>query len=277
MSDVKTQDAPATQTTSGPNPQGDFIWYELMTPDPEGAKAFYDSVIGWNIGEEGPPEYKGYRMIGRSDGKFAGGVMPLTDEMQQHGARPIWLGYVHVPDVDEKLAAIEAAGGRALMPATDIPNVGRIAMVADPQGAAFYIMKPIPPANDPNAKSDVFSPNEPGRCAWNELATSDQKAALDFYTSQFGWTKGDSMPMGDMGEYQFIMQDDVMLGAIMTTSPENPVRWRYYFRVANVDDAKAAAERGGGTILHGPVEIPGGDRVLIGKDPQGAEFAVVGK
>ena len=130
-----------------------------MTPDAEGAKAFYDAVVGWNIDAESHFP-NGYRMIGRSDGKSAGGLLPLTDEMRQHGARPTWLGYLHVDDVDASLAAIEQDGGKALMPAFDIPDVGRVAMVADPQGAAFYIMKPIPPAGQPEAQSDVFSPTE---------------------------------------------------------------------------------------------------------------------
>ncbi|HWC56002.1 MAG TPA: hypothetical protein VG434_03425, partial [Sphingomicrobium sp.] len=89
MSDVRTQEAPVrTQhNRTGPNPPGDFIWYELMTPDAEDSKAFYDAVVGWNIGE-GVAEYNGYRMIGTADGSFTGGVLPLTDEMRQHGARP---------------------------------------------------------------------------------------------------------------------------------------------------------------------------------------------
>src|SRR5206468_9111410 len=152
------------------------------------SKAFYDSVVGWNIGEP-VDEFQGYRMIGRSDGKFAGGVLPLTDEMREHGARPTWLGYIGVDDVDAAVASIEQAGGRTLMPATDIPTVGRIAMVADPQGAPFYVMKPIPPANDPNAQSDVFSVDQPQHVRWNELATADQDAAIEFYTRQFGWTQ----------------------------------------------------------------------------------------
>src|SRR4051795_12226953 len=97
MTDVRT-DAPATTETR--DDQGDFIWYELMTADPEGAKAFYDAVVGWQIGE-GVAEFNGYRMIGRSDGGFAGGVLPLTDEMQREGARPMWLGYIHVRNVDD--------------------------------------------------------------------------------------------------------------------------------------------------------------------------------
>src|SRR5207302_3397236 len=201
MSDVRTEEAPAKTTTSGPNPQGDFIWYELMTTDAEGAKAFYDAVVGWDIGE-GAAEFQGYRMI-NSGGGFAGGVLPLTGEMQQHGARPTWLGYIHVNDVDQSVAAIERAGGKVLM-THDIPNVGRIAMVTDPQGAPFYVMKPIPPEGRENQASDVFSPDKIGRCGWNELSTSDAIGALDFYTSQFGWEKGDAMPMGDKGDYRFI-------------------------------------------------------------------------
>src|SRR3954470_17373285 len=143
MTDVR--DAPAsTAQQSGNSARGHLIWYELMTPDAEASKRFYDAVAGWRIGEP-VEEFQGYRMIGRSDGGFAGGVLPLTDEMQQHGARPAWLGYIHVADVDAAVASIEQAGGKGLM-THDIPNVGRIAMVTDPQGAPFYVMKPIPPA-----------------------------------------------------------------------------------------------------------------------------------
>jgi uncharacterized protein len=275
MSDVRTQDAPTiAEEKRGPNPPGSFIWYELMTTDADGAKAFYDAVVGWNIGEASP-EFQGYRMIGRSDGKFTGGVLPLTNEMQQHGARPMWLGYINVADVDEAAAAIEAAGGKTLMK-HDIPGIGRIAMVTDPQGAPFYIMKPIPPAGDPDARSDVYSREGPQRVGWNELLTSDQKGALDFYLGQFGWTKGDAMPMGEMGTYQLLTHDGDALGAVMTKTPDKPSRWRFYIRVDNVDRAKSTVEAKGGTVVHGPIEVPGGDRVLIGTDPQGAEFALVG-
>src|SRR4029453_9480506 len=171
MTDVRDTAAPSTTQDNAPDQTGGFIWYELMTTDADGAKAFYDSVVGWDVGE-GAAEYQGYRMINRKDGGFAGGVMPLTDEMQQHGARPTWLGYIYVPDVNQTVGKIEAAGGKALMPAMDIPNVGRIAMVADPQGIPFYVMKPIPPQGDPNGQSDVFSIPAEQRVGWNELMTS---------------------------------------------------------------------------------------------------------
>ena len=273
MTDVRTEGAPAT---ARPNPQGDFIWYELMTPDPDGAKAFYDAVVGWEISGEGPAEYNGYRMIGRSDGKFAGGLLPLTPEMQQHGARPTWLGYVYVPDVDETIASIEAAGGKALMPATDVPNVGRIAMVADPQGAPFYVMKPIPPEADPNAQSDVFSTTAQQRVNWNELSTSNPAAARRFYGEQFGWDSAEFMPMGEMGDYRFIDHHGQRLGALCGTMPGQQSRWRYYIRVPSIAKAKELVEGNGGTVAMGPHEVPTGDWILIGTDPQGAEFALVG-
>src|SRR5947209_7834002 len=163
MTDVRTEEEQTRSSASAAN-TGGFIWYELMTPDAEGAKAFYDAVVGWQFGEAAA-EYGGYRMINRSDGGQAGGVLPLTDEMQQHGARPAWLGYISVDDVDQAGASIERAGGKVLM-THDIANVGRIAMVTDPQGAPFYVMKPTPPAKNPNAQSDVFSPGAQQRCGW---------------------------------------------------------------------------------------------------------------
>jgi predicted enzyme related to lactoylglutathione lyase len=273
MSDVREGAAPATANENGPNPKGDFIWYELMTPDAEGAKAFYDAVVGWNI-SEGAPEFQGYRMIGRSDGGNGGGVLPLTDEMQQHGARPMWLGYISVADVDQAIAAITQAGGKSLMPAFDIPNIGRIALVADPQGAPFYVMKATPP--EPKAQSDVFSPDAVERCGWNELSTSDPVAARKFYTDQFGWGSDEFMDMGEMGEYRFLEQDGTRIGALCGVMQGQQPKWRFYFRVPSIAKAKDTAEQKGGTIHMGPHQVPTGDYIIIGSDPQGAEFALVG-
>ena len=276
MTDVRDEAATAAPVESRDNPRGDFIWYELITTEPDGAKAFYDAVVRWNIETESQFP-TGYRMIGRSDGGFAGGVLPLTDEMQQHGARPTWLGYLHVEDVDASVASIEQAGGKALMPAFDIPNVGRVAMVTDPQGAPFYIMKPIPPANDPHAKSDVFSVDQPQRVRWNELATSDPDAGLDFYRRQFGWGQEGDMDMGEMGKYRFIQSNGVNIGAIMRKPPQLPVSsWTYYIGVDDIDRAADAIKAGGGQVLNGPMEIPGGEFALNGLDPQGASFGLVG-
>jgi hypothetical protein len=275
MSDVREQPAATTSAASSSNPRGAFIWYELMTPDPEGAKAFYDAVVGWDIGPA-VPEYSGYRMIGRSDGKFAGGVLPLTDEMRQHGARPTWLGYNYVDDVDGSVAAIERAGGKTFMAPFDIANVGRVAMVADPQGAPFYVMKPVPPANDPNAQSDVFSPDAEQRVGWNELQTSDVEGARRFYGEQFGWNSDEFMSMGEMGDYRFFARDGERIGALFNAGNGQPPHWRFYIRVQSISAAKQTAERMGGTIHMGPHQVPTGDWVIVGSDPQGAEFALVG-
>ena len=274
MTDVREDVATTATNDNRGDPRGAFIWYELMTPDPEGAKAFYDRLVGWNIGE-GAPEFNDYRMINRSDGGFAGGVLPLTAEMQQHGARPIWLGYINVTDVDQAVSAIQTAGGKSLM-THDIPNVGRIAMVTDPQGAPFYVMKPIPPAGRENEQSDVFSPDAVQRCSWNELSTTDPVAARKFYIGQFGWGTDEFMDMGEMGEYRFLEKDGTRIGALCGVMPGQQAKWRYYFRVPSISAAKTTAEQKGGIVHMGPHQVPTGDWILIGSDPQGAEFALVG-
>jgi uncharacterized protein len=258
-----------------PNPEGSFIWYELMTGDSEAAKAFYEPVVGWSFGEP-VAEFNGYRMIQRSDGGSAGGVLPINDDMTSHGARPGWLGYISVGDVDEKVAAIEAAGGKTWMAPMDITGVGRVALVTDPQSAPFYVMKPIPPAGNPDASSDVFSPDGVGRCGWNELQTTDVDAARRFYADQFGWGSEEFMDMGPMGEYRFFDQGGTRIGALYNPQSGQPGKWRFYFRVESIAAAKRAAEAKGGTIHTGPHQVPTGDWVVVGSDPQGAEFALVG-
>lgn len=275
MTDVRTHDAPTTEKQASIQ-TGGFIWYELMSSDPEASKRFYDAVVGWDIGPA-VQEFNGYRMIGRSDGKAAGGVLPLTDEMQQHGARPAWLGYIHVADVDRSVASIEQSGGKTYMAPFDISQVGRVAMVADPSGSPFYIMKPIPPANDPNAQSDVFSVDQPQHVRWNELSSADQDGAIGFYSRHFGWVQDGAMPMGEMGDYKFIYANGVRIGAVMRKPPQLPVSmWTFYIGVEDIDRASEAVTNGGGQILHGPNEIPGGEYSLNGMDPQGASFGLVG-
>lgn len=254
---------------------GDFIWYELVTPDPDGAKAFYDDVVGWSIGS-GADFPNGYRMIGRSDGKMAGGILPLTEPMKEHGARPIWLGYVHVDDVDAVAAAIRADGGQVLMPPFDIPGAGRVAFVTDPVGAPFYIMSPTPPPDQPDAKSDVFDERVLERIGWNELSSSDSEQVRAFYEKHFGWSTDDFMDMGEMGKYRFIDHGGRRIGAMCGTMPGTPGGWRYYVNVASIAAAVDSVNSGGGTVKVGPHEVPGGMHIIVGEDPQGAEFALVG-
>src|SRR5688500_13689095 len=231
-----------------PNPHGSFIWYELITPDPDAAKAFYDSVVGWDIGPPSQDEMQ-YREIKRGDGGFAGGVMRLTDEMKSHGARPAWVGYIGVDDVDQSVAAIEQGGGKVLMPAFDIPNVGRIAMVADPQGAPFYVMRG---ASDES--SDAFSTDQAQHVRWNELSTTDPDAAVEFYAGHFGWAQEGDMDMGEMGKYRFIQHGGTMIGAVMPKMPDMPASlWSYYIGVDDIDRAASAVTEGGGRIFQEPM------------------------
>jgi predicted enzyme related to lactoylglutathione lyase len=273
MTDLLEQDAARSITSAE---TGGYIWYELLTPDVAAAKAFYDDVVGWTF-DESSDFPNGYRMIRRSDGGMGGGVMEINDEMRSHGARPVWLGYIHVDDVDAIAEAIKSDGGQVHLAPFDIPNVGRLAMVTDPQGAPFYIMKPIPPADRPDAKSDLFSVDQPQHVRWNELSTTDQDGAIDFYSKHFGWTQEGAMPMGEMGDYKFIQAAGVGIGAIMTKPPQRPVSsWLYYIGVDDIDRATEAVNKGGGQILFGPSEIPGGEFSLVGMDPQGAPFGLVG-
>lgn len=256
---------------------GRFIWYELMTPDADAAAKFYGAVIGWKISDHANPQASGmdYRMIGRSDGGQAGGVLLLTPEMLEHGARPTWLGYLQVTNVDSAIAAIEADGGKTLMPKNALP-VGTIAMMADPLGTPFYIMDPIPPPGSPDAQSDVFDPNAVQRVRWNELASPDLARAKAFYAKHFGFEFNEVMPMGEMGDYCFIDHDGVRLGAIMQKPAASPIAsWLFYFGVPSVPTAQAAIENGGGKVMHGPQEVPGDDVIVIATDPQGAVFGVV--
>lgn len=256
------------------NRHGDFIWYELLTTDADAAQDFYGDVIGWTAKGSGQPGMD-YRILTASEGEI-GGLMQLTDDMKAGGARPVWLGYVGVDDVDEAVASITKAGGAVHMPAWDIPAVGRLAMVADPQGAPFYVMRG---ASDQESHAFAYDRPRLGHCAWNELATSDRAGAMKFYGEQFGWKKDGEMDMGDMGAYEFVRRKDVpgMFGAVMTKPKEMPVSlWTCYFRVADIDVAIDKAKAGGAEIVNGPMEIPGGEFAVNAIDPQGAMFALVG-
>ncbi len=253
------------------NAHGSFIWYELLTKDAAAAKAFYDDVVGWNIDAEAPPGGMDYRMINAPDGA-AGGVMQLSADMLANGARPTWLGYLGVDDVDASVEAVVAAGGQLHLPAFDIPNVGRIAMVADPQGNPFYVMR----GGTEGATSTAYQRNGLGHVSWNELQTADDAAALAFYEKHFAIAKVGAMPMGPMGDYSFIANGDSKgeaVGAIMRTSG-NP-GWTFYFRVPGIDSAKARIEAGGGKVHAGPMEVPGGEWVVVASDPEGVPFGLV--
>jgi uncharacterized protein len=260
------------------NSHGDFIWYELMTSDADAAQAFYGGLIGWTFKDSGNPDMD-YRLFS-AGATEVGGVMPLTPEMLSGGAHPAWIGYIGVDNVDATADAIKATGGSIHMEPWDVPGVGRLCMVADPQGALFYLMKGL--SDDPEHASTSFAKYAPmvGHCAWNELASSDPEAAKAFYGEQFGWVKGGELDMGPMGKYEFIMTSGERpygVGAVMPLMPGMPMSmWTYYFRVPDIDKAVEYTKANGGQILQEPMEIPGGEFSFNAMDPQEAAFGLVG-
>ena len=253
------------------NPTGMPIWYELLTSDIDGAKRFYGDIVGWTTTAFPSPDGGMDYTILNVGETGVGGLAGLPDGAP---AGPGWFAYFHVADVDAKVAENEAAGGKTHMPATDLPGVGRIAMIADPQGIVFYLMAPDPSMGDQQSTS--FAANLPGRCSWNELVTTDQKTALPYYSALLGWTSKEAMPMGEMGDYTFLDCGDVRIGAMMDrASPDQPLKWTFYFAIPNVDAAVDKVKAGGGNVIMGPMDVPGGQRIILVVDPQGASVGFV--
>jgi len=247
---------------------GHFIWYELMTSDLDAAIAFYGDVIGWKV-IAGTTPGMDYRMI-RAGGKDIGGMMALPETPNATGLQPGWFSYVNVPDVDAELLAFEAAGGKVLWPANDIPDVGRFAMVADPQGAAIYVMTPAM-----GGESGAFDRKAEGHCGWNEYHARDQTTAFDFYAGRLGWETSDAMDMGPMGIYQTFSADGVQTGGMMNSPMPHPT-WLFYFNTGDIDAAVERIEKSGGAVQRSPMEVPGGQWAVTARDPQGAMFGLLG-
>jgi predicted enzyme related to lactoylglutathione lyase len=251
---------------------GRYIWYELITPDPAAAKRFYGDVVGWSYEDmtSGGMTYS----ICQADGQGVGGVMLIPEEAKAMGAPPSWAGYVCVDDCDAAAEKIKSLGGSVIRAPDDIPEIGRFAVVADPHGAVFMIMKPLP-MDPPRARAPQGTL---GHASWHELYAGDLEADVGFYETMFGWRKDQAMDMGPMGAYQLFANQDGVIGGMMTRPPHIPrAAWLYYFQVGQIDDAAERIKRGGGEVLNGPMEVPGGDWIIQGRDPQGAMFAVVGK
>ncbi|QAY78484.1 VOC family protein [Sphingosinicella sp. BN140058] len=248
-----------------------FFWYELMTADVAAAKAFYGKVVGWETQDLGGP-HAGYTLL-QADGIGVAGAMQLSDADCGAGSKAGWVGYVQVEDADAAAARIEAGGGRVLRPPSDIPEVGRFAAVADPQGAVFMSLAPLPRDDAPPPAPRM----RPGRAGWHELYAEDGDAVFPFYAEQFGWTEDSVMNMGPMGNYRlFRAGGDEAVGGIMTRQPHVPKPvWNFYFVVDGIDAAAARITESGGTVTMGPMQVPDGSFIVMAADPEGVSFALV--
>jgi predicted enzyme related to lactoylglutathione lyase len=245
-----------------------FGWYELMTTDLDAAVAFYRDVVGWTAQDSGMPGTR--YMVLQAGSSPVAGAMVIPQDVCDAGGRPGWTGYIGVADADAAVTKLQAAGGRLHRPAQDIPGIGRFAVVADPHGAVFVLFQPngTPPEPAP--------PMTQGHVGWHELYAGDGPAAFAFYAAQFGWTKDQAMDMGPMGVYQLFAAGGLPIGGIMTKPPAIPQPyWGFYFTVPEINAAVERVKAGGGQVLNGPMEVPGGAWIIQGLDPQGAAFALV--
>jgi predicted enzyme related to lactoylglutathione lyase len=249
---------------------GKFCWVELLTSDVAAAEAFYKDVIGWTCQTGGAPD-RDYRFFS-ANGHGAAGLMLLPEAAKAMGAGPSWFGYISSPDVDADVAAIVAAGGKLYRAAETLPGMGRFAVVADPQGAVFGLWTDLSGVVHPE-----IPPMTPGHVGWHELFANDVGEAFAFYAEKFGWTMAETMDMGPMGVYQIFATGGQPVGGMMRR-PENLPQpfWNYYLTVPELDAAIARVEKGGGKIVHEPMEVPGGAWITQCFDPQGAFFSLVG-
>ena len=245
--------------------KGKFSWYELMTGDTEAAGKFYAHVVGWTTQQmPGSTPYTTFNV----DGVGIAGML----ELKQHTA---WIGYIHVDDVDAHIDKIVEAGGKLWRPATDVPGMLRFAVLSDPQGAPIAIYTPNPAMAAPARPQ----PPAPGTIGWNELYTTDLDAGFEFYTKLFGWTKLMDMDMGQMGTYRIFDEGDHKQmgdGGMMLKGPHIPSTcWGFYFCVDSIGGAIERVKAGGGNVLQGPKQVPGGGWIVNGLDPMGAMFSLV--
>ncbi len=241
-------------------------WVDLGTPDLDGAVEFYSGLFGWEVPEsENAEQTGGYRRATKSGADVAG-MMPLMQE----GQPPAWSTYVSVDDADATAAAVKEAGGAVYAEPMDVMDLGRMAIFADPTGAAFGVWQP---GSFPGAGLV----NESGALAWNELGTRDPDAAKAFYAAVFGWEFEDQ-DMGEMGTYTILKLGEDQVGGLMDISgrvpDEVPAHWLAYFAVDDTDATVEQVKGSGGDVRFGPIDIPAG-RFAVVADPAGAVFAVI--
>lgn len=247
---------------------GRFVWYELLTTDMPSAAAFYADVVGWAVQDVSSPELA-YTLLIAGNAPVVG-LMNLPEEGVRMGAMPRWLGYIAVDDMDATAAQIRRLGGAILVSPTD-SNIGRIAVVADPQGAIFALVTGLTYGASQPSGSD-----QPGRVGWHELLAEDRRRIFPFYGELLGWQQP-TAGTDPAGVYELFSVAGQTIGGMLTKLPSvSQACWLHYF---NVDDVGAAARRvnvRGGRVLQGPIELPDDCWIVRCVDPQGALFTLQG-
>ena len=242
---------------------GQFAWYDLMSPNGAAAKKFYQPVTGWTT-----EMWKGeYTMWVGPKGPL-GGIGPATPE----GIPPHWLAYVNVDNVDAAASRVTSLGGKVMHGPEQIPDVGRFAIIADPLGAMLAIFK-----GDSAGMEGYDGSQRAGVFTWHELMTRDAGRAFEFYRQLFGWQMIEEVDMGPAGKYLEYGLNGKMFGGIYTGSGEQaklPPNWLFYVGVPDIKKSVDAAKKGGGKIVLGPMEVPGGDLVAVVIDAHGAGFGL---
>jgi uncharacterized protein len=251
------------------NSNGRFVWYELITTDLAASRAFYASVVGWEMRDASMPGMD-YTLCATPGGTVCG-LIDLTAEAGRLGAKPSWIGYVGVDDVDVAATrAIELGGVVEAAPQT-VPGVSRFAITTDPQFVPLGVFKWLMPRPQPSP------PDTAGEIGWHELITTDEAGAFAFYHALFGWQQAGT-ESGPLGTYQLFAAGDETIGGMSGKSPDAPSPlWLHYFNVGDIDAAVKRVKAGSGQILNGPIEVPGGRWIVQCTDPQGAIFALAGK
>lgn len=240
--------------------RGRFVWHELLVPETAKAHAFYEKVVGWKtLPFEPNPSYQ----------MFAAASGPLAGSVQNVDGQPHWLPYLGSTDLDATLQQAQDLGATIDVPPQEIPNGGRWARLTDPQGAKFGVYWFA-------EKAAHEKPPKRGEFSWHELATTEFRSAFEFYSQLFGWESAGEHDMGpELGTYFMFGRNGVPLGGMFNLMPGMPASaWTGYVRVKDVNKAVKKAKSAGGTLINGPMEVPGGDWIAQFVDPQGAAFAV---
>ncbi len=251
--------------------QGYFLWHELLTWNRESETDFFNNVIGWKTidWEGGEMPYRMFTKDGSRE-KTVGGILEMSEPTFSKDIPDHFLGYIGVEDIDKSIERAASLGGVVHHGPMDIPEVGRIAVVQDPQQAWFCMFQPVRDDEPPTPEAGDFS--------WNELATTDYEAAFDFYSQLFGWENKMDMDIGDGNVYRLFgpKGSPAAIGGIFNKPAEmpGPPAWLFYI---SVNDIQAAIDRvsvHGGTLLNGPMEVPGGDHVAQCFSPGSTPFAL---